>query len=1178
MKRLYFTLLISLVTAANVCAEGVYFSRIWTSTPDELRNIPATVASKSEDVGAGTCGSFFVRYKYANGVQNARGLYVYATTGNTDGTYTGHLLQFSPNNGSYISQTAVWENAQDNYQWCDYPGDSFDDLYFFNYEGYSTGKVHAKYKKFEDTGEPVEVTGDGQLFGNTSQISYYYLPTWDVSRLILSIKTQNESGDYISPILYRNGLTITGSPHISTATVEQSSIAPTESHSIAIPISNGDALILRQNTDLSSMFWNGGHLFSTINIDYNGVENGLATLGGTTFAHNGKYYYVAGCGANYTQEGKRTLHRGACAVYELSPSNIGSWNLLTQQITSAKAVATYGGNIANTDTENSRENASEDVTFRAIDKGDYVLIYAFSPCNGLACYYFSTKHGFPYTVRFNNAADGEGSMPDQTLYSNEPAALNDCQLKREFNVTYHYQNRLFTDQTDVVSSQFLGWEDHSAITYWINTTHTIVKKWKYTDFDAPYYAAQQTQAVFDKTALLEEYLTSGTGNITGSDPGLYPDGATVSNLATEMNGVVPLYARWEKDKQITLPTPYHPAYTFLGWYDEPEGGNKIGNGGEELTISKDTELFAHWELAANAGEEDFIDRLITWSPNSVSFDLNGYYYCFEGSTIKNYPANKGIREWQINDIVATETINTTPYPTRHNDKTFTIEKPAAVDFTAGDYVRIALYHSLNGVRTLVAARSFRVPVIDTNPQTDNDLYVRGALTITGNATAKNVYIEPSATLCIATGATLSITDTLYIRSRGTAVGQLINRGNLSVGEDRCFYTRQMAQKNVGEPLAMPFACTLPKNKDNVAFVPLKTRLEAETGKASDNYVVIYKYDGNIRAEQGGDAIVWDKVLGPDITIRAIDGYEIMSGSPYYREYLFPMTYSGTSTTTRELEAYRCPYTAFNNIGWNFFCTPYTSFYTGGFELSGPATQTYSFITMYNADGSFNQTVSMEASIPPFTPYYVQVNEDAVLTYQAGVPMQVRAANDKGQTDDTSWAGVVLSDGEQNDKTALVINNSYTDEYEIGADLEKWFAATTVMRPQVYISTSTGKRAFDALSETAAAMPIQIGYIASQEGELTFSLNKALPLNKVTHLYLTDHEAGITTDLTETDYTFETTAGTNETRFTLSADYRKEVPTETDVPNEQPIVRKLLHGGTLYIVVNGAIYDVLGRMK
>lgn len=474
--------------------------------------------------------------------------------------------------------------------------------------------------------------------------------------------------------------------------------------------------------------------------------------------------------------------------------------------------------------------------------------------------------------------------------------------------------------------------------------------------------------------------------------------------------------------------------------------------------------------------------------------------------------------------------------------------------------------------------------MDEQPKAGRDLYLHGDLTITDNQTAKNVYIEPSASLTIAAGATLTITDTLYIRSRGTKVGQLLNYGTLSLGDGKLLYTHQMAQKNIAEPLAMPFPCTLSKTEGGVACVTLKTRLQAETGKGSGNHVVLKKYNGAKRANgwDGTAAALWDKLSGTDITLNATEGYEIISGSAYYREYLFPLTYDkeATAATTANLTAYKTDKTAPHNIGWNFLCTPYTISYTASISLS-PSDQKYAFIVRYAADGSFITSINMSGlDIPPFTPFYVQVNgtgednQTVLLTYADGTPAHLRARA-QAEENPTSWASIMLSDGNDADQTTLIICNDHNAGYEVGADCEKWL--TTATRPQVYTMAVDGLRAFNALPEATATSPVAVGYYSPKAAEMTFSLNEDFPLEKIEHLYLSDYETGNTTDLIANDYTFFTAAGTFNERFALSVAFRNEVSTDINGETntaDQP--RKVMKDGQLYIIVQGRILDITGR--
>lgn len=633
-----------------------------------------------------------------------------------------------------------------------------------------------------------------------------------------------------------------------------------------------------------------------------------------------------------------------------------------------------------------------------------------------------------------------------------------------------------------------------------------------------------------------------------------------------------------KQTQTIVASPQQKAgykAVFKGWNIPKEG-----------YVTGDCEVSGEYtyELEADAGEVDFVDRLVTWgkisSDTAITFDLNGFYYMSDAKKV--YPSNSDTRTWKINhtDVPIQETANLDPV-TRKNDKTFTITIPKGAVLPTDDYAYIELYHN----ETLVGGHAFPVPVIDNQPEAGRDLYVHGALEISGNQTAKNIYIEPTASLTITTDANLTVTDTLYIRSRGTQVGQLLNNGTLALGAGKLVYTHQMARKDVAEPLAMPFSCTLPKTAGGVAYVALKTRLQAETGKESGNHVVIKKYNGATRANSwdGTAAALWEKQSGADITLKATEGYEIVSGSAYYREYLFPLTYDKkATTTTATLTAYKADNTAPHNIGWNFLCTPYTSNYSQSITLD-PSDQKYAFIVRYADDGTFITSISMGGlNIPPFTPFYVQVNgtgennQTVVLTYDAiGVPVQLRARVQAEETP-TSWASITLSDGNAADQTTLIICNDHQDGYEVGADCEKMLG-TTEVRPQVYTMAVDGLRAFNALPEATAATPVAVGYIAPKAAELTFSLSEDFPLEKIEHLYLSDYETGTVTDLISNHYTFFTTAGTFHERFTLYVTYRNEVSTGVNTENQNATLpRKVVKNGQLYIIVQGRVLDTTGR--
>ena len=58
---------------------------------------------------------------------------------------------------------------------------------------------------------------------------------------------------------------------------------------------------------------------------------------------------------------------------------------------------------------------------------------------------------------------------------------------------------------------------------------------------------------------------------------------------------------------VILPEPIKTGYTFDGWYDQETNGNKVGNSGEQITITSSITLHAHWTPET---------RTITYNGNS----------------------------------------------------------------------------------------------------------------------------------------------------------------------------------------------------------------------------------------------------------------------------------------------------------------------------------------------------------------------------------------------------------------------------------------------------------------------------------------------------------------------------------------------------------------------------------
>ena len=349
--------------------------------------------------------------------------------------------------------------------------------------------------------------------------------------------------------------------------------------------------------------------------------------------------------------------------------------------------------------------------------------------------------------------------------------------------------------------------------------------------------------------------------------------------------------------------------------------------------------------------------------------------------------------------------------------------------------------------------------------------------------------------------------------------------------------------------------------------------------------VLYKYDAARRAETGSDGNNWQKQSGEhDIaTMEAKQGYELLSGSAYYREYCFPVAYTnkaedeivdvadhtGTAATANPIHG-----------GWNHFCSPYTHNYVQNF--SGSPEEAVKLTELTEDNLTYWQHVP--AVIAPATAFYYQTDADGTLTFgdmlTFGSTMPV-AARTREHSVPTQWLVLNMTDNNGlTDETSLYLHpDKFTTGYEKRYDLEKMLGYAA--RPQLFSMMSCGALSFNAMPDSVAEEGVQLGYYAAAEGEYTFSLADNKYMDRLQEVWLVDGDNGTLTDLRSADYTFTTTAGDNRTRFRLFVTFRREEPqTPTGdmqlQDGENNNVRKFVYKNRLFILRDGHLYDALGN--
>ena len=263
-----------------------------------------------------------------------------------------------------------------------------------------------------------------------------------------------------------------------------------------------------------------------------------------------------------------------------------------------------------------------------------------------------------------------------------------------------------------------------------------------------------------------------------------------------------------------------------------------------------------------------------------------------------------------------------------------------------------------------------------------------------------------------------------------------------------------------------------------------------------------------------------------------------------------------------------------NHGWNLIGQPFLEKYVtsnaiGDFDL-------------YISDGTSTYTPvpKSAAIINPFSAYFIQASHDLAtsgITFDVTTGRQLSpsvAANetlDEVQLDFTSSTG--------SDYALLRMDNSFSTSYEIGHDLEKWIGTGTP-KPQIYTSLGSVNYAFNALPMSSVVnLPVGIYTQAAGSTTIHAAAAKAPSLSK---LLLTDNGVSRTTvtDLLLNDYSFTAAAGTDNTRFQITA---QRVATENTLLDnvDGNIGMSIVNGGLVLMNLSPSttvrVYDAIGRM-
>ena len=493
--------------------------------------------------------------------------------------------------------------------------------------------------------------------------------------------------------------------------------------------------------------------------------------------------------------------------------------------------------------------------------------------------------------------------------------------------------------------------------------------------------------------------------------------------------------------------------------------------------------------------------------------------------------------------------------------------------------------------TVVSYNMYIVPFVYTSDATlsgtdeNSIVFVKSdTLSIVGDASAKEIYVAPGAALKVKENSTLDVKK-LVLRTTPFEAAILTNKGSI---EGQVYYSR-IARDTDFHLFAIPAG----SNTAKVVLSDGTSAAVASTVAPYGNAWQLREYNTARRAEKGDDGanwnnIGWDNIVVngdtrdttySDVAIEASKGYELRSGSKYYREYLFPVTLPDTATSVGVIAATGAAGAA--DAGWNILCSPYTYIYTAVYN--DPARGIKVSWQYQELDGSYSYKQVQPDQIKPAVPFAYQASANGSLDFSADslffkAPRKQSAAE---ALIETEWIHLDIYDayGEGDETSLFVHPTRFEQTYKTGIDVAK--QSLTAARPIIYSTHAYGDMAFAGVADSLLEDGIDIAVYSPAAQELTFSLRENKFLHRLEYLWLADNETGERTDLLMDDYTCHANAGTIKGRFVLNGRF-KAPQISTGIGNTQTDYNIYAIGNNIAIsgVEQGTpiyVFDAVGHM-
>lgn len=334
-------------------------------------------------------------------------------------------------------------------------------------------------------------------------------------------------------------------------------------------------------------------------------------------------------------------------------------------------------------------------------------------------------------------------------------------------------------------------------------------------------------------------------------------------------------------------------------------------------------------------------------------------------------------------------------------------------------------------------------------------------------------------------------------------------------------------------------CWMRANKWEFVSIPFDVKVSDIRMAFEDTPFVIRKYDGEKRAA-GLTGETWVDMTA-DSTLHAGTGYIWRSASTESNRNYTGFYLDALQTVNKNnifvndnvevpLAYYESEFE--HNRSWNLIGNPYPCFYDiRAMQTSVPITVWDTYQNNYRAYSPQDDAYILN----PGQAFFVQrpVDEESITFLKEGRQTNLtvrdvnynRASACAGSTVERSVFNIILSNDEQSDRTRFVINGSAKMDYESARDASKFMALD---KPVIQLYTMNDDVRYSINERPLGEGIVKLGVQIINSGIYTINLDTKVE-NEV---YLIDHLTGSEVRLDGNSYSFQSKAGTFESRFSI----------------------------------------------